>query len=300
MMNPPWLVDHLEEFNQLMVKKRMPHALIISAYEGWGENLLAEQLALRLLGQNPELSIINLAHPDLCMISPDGAETKLDSVREAIRFSHLTPQLAESKVVLLKEAHCLNRSAGNALLKTLEEPPPSTFLILSSCQYEKLLPTIRSRCQRFHIKTDHQAADEWLEGQGIIDTVESDLESGVGPLITFEQAESGDRSVPNILTDIWDAKTPLSFLDEFLDMDPSTLMNYWYRYLVKMVAKYLSLKARSSTALDEILLFEKELLWVRGQLLNSNSANSRLLIGRLISKWYELRDLFETTKKHDS
>ena len=52
MMNPPWLVDHLEEFNQLMVKKRMPHALIISAYEGWGENLLAEQLALRLLGQN--------------------------------------------------------------------------------------------------------------------------------------------------------------------------------------------------------------------------------------------------------
>ena len=62
----------------------------------------------------------------------DGAETKLDSVREAIRFSHLTPQLAESKVVLLKEAHCLNRSAGNALLKTLEEPPPSTFLILSS------------------------------------------------------------------------------------------------------------------------------------------------------------------------
>ena len=300
MLNPPWLVSHLEEFDQLMVKKKMPHALIISANEGWGEDLLAEQLSLRLLGQSLDQNIANLAHPDLCIVLPDGAETKLDSVREAIKFSYLTPQLAESKVVLLKEAHCLNSSAANALLKTLEEPPPATFLILSSCQSEKLLPTIRSRCQRFHVKPDHEIARKWLEKNGILDALQSAREGGIGPLITFKEFESGNPSVHQVLEDIWDTKAPLSFLDLFLEMEPRTLTNYWYRYLVDMVARFVTQDARSSSAIDAILNFEKELLWVRKQLLDSNSANSRLLIGRLISKWYEIGGLLERSKKDNS
>ena len=83
-------------------------------------------------------------------------------------------------------------------------------------------------------------------------------------------------------------------------MEPRTLTNYWYRYLVDMVARFVTQDARSSSAIDAILNFEKELLWVRKQLLDSNSANSRLLIGRLISKWYEIGGLLERSKKDNS
>lgn len=103
------------------------------------------------------------AHPDLHVVAKelsrfsDDAQTrnrKLTSIPVEVLREHLlepahrSAQLGERKVFVLDEAELLNPAGQNVLLKTLEEPPPGTFLILVTSSGERLLPTVRSRCQR--------------------------------------------------------------------------------------------------------------------------------------------------------
>ena len=102
-------------------------------------------------------------HPDLHVVTKelsrfsDDASTrnrKLTSIPVEVLREHLlepahrSPQLGPRKVFVLDEAELLNPAGQNVLLKTLEEPPPGTFLILVTSSGERLLPTVRSRCQR--------------------------------------------------------------------------------------------------------------------------------------------------------
>lgn len=84
-------------------------------------------------------------HPDLHLISSDSPYLSIDKVREIRRKIFLSPSLSDKKVVIFEEASLLTPSAQNALLKTLEEPPLYAILILVAA-FEKLFPTILSRC----------------------------------------------------------------------------------------------------------------------------------------------------------
>jgi DNA polymerase-3 subunit delta' len=91
-------------------------------------------------------------HPDIITIGPLGAAIKIDQIRELHEILALKPYEAQTRVVMIKEAHRMNTAAGNALLKLLEEPPEKTILILIATDTAGLLPTVLSRCQRirFH------------------------------------------------------------------------------------------------------------------------------------------------------
>lgn len=95
-------------------------------------------------------------------------EIKIDAVREAIRWTHTSSSRGRAKVLLLFPADSMNMVASNALLKTLEEPPTGVRLLLVAEDAERLLPTLRSRCQRvaFVGPTPAQAL-AWLEGEGV-------------------------------------------------------------------------------------------------------------------------------------
>ena len=86
-------------------------------------------------------------HPDLHQVQPDGAFIKIDQVRELQRELSLRPFEASRKACIVDGADRLNPAAGNALLKTLEEPPGAALLILLATSADLVLPTIRSRCQ---------------------------------------------------------------------------------------------------------------------------------------------------------
>jgi DNA polymerase-3 subunit delta' len=76
----------------------------------------------------------------------------------------LTPVRGHGKVFIIDEAELIDRTGQNALLKTLEEPPPRTYIILVTCRPDELLPTIHSRCQ--HVRfgpLDPAAMDAWLD-----------------------------------------------------------------------------------------------------------------------------------------
>ena len=86
-------------------------------------------------------------HPDTQIVSPSGAWIRIDQIRELQKRIVYRPLEGVRKVVILREAERMNLEAANCLLKTLEEPPAESVLILLTTNIDALLPTIRSRCQ---------------------------------------------------------------------------------------------------------------------------------------------------------
>ena len=79
-------------------------------------------------------------------------EIPIAEVRSVTNQSHLKPYEGDSRVFIFEDAETMSEEAANALLKTLEEPPPQTLLILLTSQEDRLLPTIKSRCSRIELK----------------------------------------------------------------------------------------------------------------------------------------------------
>src|SRR6185503_11083995 len=105
-------------------------------------------------------------HPDLTRIVPieDSKQLRIEQVRELAEELSLTSHQGGYKVGILSPADSLNRFAANALLKTLEEPPPQTLLILVASQPSRLPPTILSRCQKLRVRAPTRAESlEWLQ-----------------------------------------------------------------------------------------------------------------------------------------
>ncbi len=131
-------------------------------------------------------------HPDLQVLMPetlrrqhewplrddklDGDDTKrkpsrqirIDEARALIDAVQRTSARGRGKVVVIHPAEAMNQQSASALLKTLEEPPPGTRLVLTTADPALLLPTVRSRCQRVALPAPGmQQATAWLEGQGV-------------------------------------------------------------------------------------------------------------------------------------
>ncbi len=96
------------------------------------------------------LKIAAGVHPDIHLVTPEGAYVKVEQIRSLCRRLALKPNEARIRLALIDQAHLMNPEAGNTLLKTLEEPPDSTIFVLTAPQTSDLLPTIVSRCR--HIR----------------------------------------------------------------------------------------------------------------------------------------------------
>lgn len=149
---------------------RLGHSLLLHGddLELLGEAALA--IAERLL--NADGKYPGSAHPDLFMLRPVGKLRMItaEGTRELIAKVQVSAAVAENKVAIIHEADRMNASAANIFLKTLEEPPRSTTLLLLTTHPYALLPTIRSRCLHFRFPTragdEHPPAEGWKEWLG--------------------------------------------------------------------------------------------------------------------------------------
>ena len=89
-------------------------------------------------------------HPDIILIKPSGNFIRIEQIRDLGNIIALKPYEAKMRVVIISDARYMTPGAGNALLKSLEEPPERTIFILTANQLSDLMPTIVSRCQ--HIR----------------------------------------------------------------------------------------------------------------------------------------------------
>ena len=125
----------------LLNQNRLPHALLFCGGMLTEKREFALQVARLLLGNK---WMDDLSHPDLMYQE----STAIDDVREVIAQLHQTAHQGNYKVAIFALAESMPMGAMNALLKTLEEPPPKSILILIT-EFPSLLPlTIRSRCQK--------------------------------------------------------------------------------------------------------------------------------------------------------
>ena len=128
---------------------RMPHALLVAGSVEAGAHRLALGLAEYLNGAVAE-SLDALRHP-MCRVIRPGSKVRsitIDAVRSVEPFLTLRAEAHETKLIIVQEADRLSDDSANAFLKTLEEPPPQTLIILITELPGRLLPTIRSRCIR--------------------------------------------------------------------------------------------------------------------------------------------------------
>jgi DNA polymerase-3 subunit delta' len=149
-------------FAQAVRRNRLAHAYLFTGPPGVGKRLFAQELAKALLCETaaPDrleacdrcpscLQVEAGTQPDCLTASlPEGAhEFPIDDMRELCRRIALKPMGGRGKVVILDDADDLNGPSANCFLKTLEEPPPRSVLILVGSSPERQLPTIVSRCQ---------------------------------------------------------------------------------------------------------------------------------------------------------
>lgn len=119
-------------------------------------------------------------------------EIKIDAVRAAIDWAHTSSGRGRGKVLLFYPADAMNVTSANALLKTLEEPAPGTRLLLCVDDPERLLPTVRSRCQRVRLEPPGLAmAEAWLSKQGAADAAALLRASGGEPLAAKALLDEG-------------------------------------------------------------------------------------------------------------
>ncbi|HIP43438.1 MAG TPA: DNA polymerase III subunit gamma/tau [Aquifex aeolicus] len=137
---------------------RVAHAYLFAGPRGVGKTTIARILAKALNCKNPSegepcgecehcREIDRGIFPDL--IEMDAASNRgIDDIRTLKEAVNYKPIKGKYKVYIIDEAHMLTKEAFNALLKTLEEPPQNTVFVLCTTEYDKILPTILSRCQR--------------------------------------------------------------------------------------------------------------------------------------------------------
>jgi DNA polymerase-3 subunit delta' len=154
----PWLEVTFKQLSARIAADKLHHALLIQGPSGLGKSNFALQFAQLLLCKarqghkvcgHCQSCLLNAAntHPDLHVVESD-KQIGVDQIREAIKKLVSSAHMSGAKVLIIYNAHTMTESSANALLKTLEEPTANTFLLLTTDKPERLLPTIKSRCEK--------------------------------------------------------------------------------------------------------------------------------------------------------
>jgi DNA polymerase-3 subunit delta' len=160
---------------RIKATQRIPNALLFAGPEGVGKKQFALELARSVICHSPnegepcesctaclrsgqtnfptsdkkeDYQSVNFSgHPDLGFIVAHNKNILVDAIRSLENEANYRPSESEGRFFIIDDAHKMNDAASNALLKTLEEPPPTTHIFLVTSKPDSMLSTIRSRCQ---------------------------------------------------------------------------------------------------------------------------------------------------------
>ncbi|NNF15399.1 MAG: DNA polymerase III subunit delta' [Gammaproteobacteria bacterium] len=175
---PVWLDTQWQRLQDGVRDGRLGHAILLTGPQGVGKSILAAELKKLVLCAEHKVPACGHCrscqvaaagnHPDVHILEvlEDKTAILVEQVRELVEALTYTPTYASHKIALIRPAEKMNQNSFNALLKTLEEPPGDTLLVLLSHSASKLPATIISRCQAVHCGVPNAAvAAKWLNEQ---------------------------------------------------------------------------------------------------------------------------------------
>ena len=204
-----WQQSVWDAISRTIGNDHMPHAILLAGPEHCGKYDFARTFAKSLMcdsrDEKTQLAC-NVckschlfeagSHPDFTSVQLAEKKTQIvvDQIRKLNEFVYLSRSYQESRVAIISPVERLNINAANSLLKTLEEPPERTVLLLVSSNPSELIPTIRSRCQVLHLPQPSQTqALEWLETQSLEHPADELLLAASGKPLLATMLDSEDR-----------------------------------------------------------------------------------------------------------
>ncbi|HUX62740.1 DNA polymerase III subunit delta' [Sulfuricella sp.] len=322
----------------MSTKATLPGALLLQGRGGIGKFHLAYTLAQALLCESPlesgepceHCGACNWfkigGHPDFRLLEPEAqsaaaeltgetveqgkaADKKVSQfitvaqIRELADFVNLTTHRNGMRIILVHPAEAMNVHAANALLKTLEEPPPGTLFILVSHQPQRLLPTVRSRCQKINAPLPGRAeALQWLRGQGVAEADACLAQSGYAPLAALRlSTEDYQLKRGQILEQLGAPNRfdPLTLAEQGDKVELAWILNWMQQWVYDLasigMAGQVRYQPESSTEMNrlakavnliELFRFQQELLTAQRAL--HHPLNNRLVLEQLFFSYWQL------------
>ena len=300
MKNFPWIDKKISSIDL----SNLSHALIVEGQEGVGKNQICQYLINGLLNEKNSKNLVkNNSHPDLFCINnetlisyfqredKDKLKNKTKKIpvgfiREAINFVLLKSGLSKNKILFIDGAENLTISSQNALLKTLEEPPQNTYIIIQSNRFKCLNQTIYSRCQLIHFnnlsqdelydwaedilqnKNDKSVIPSYMTPKKVSQLIEDDLFEDLKKLNNYLYALFNKGIDGKVISDVID-----------LNIDFNEKLNY-------IIDFALSISKEGTSNIHPVRLsdFIQELSNFRENLFEINSLNQRYSLHHLLSK----------------
>ena len=311
-------------------RERLPHAFLVHGREGVGQLEFAVAFGQQLLCERPTGEGLACGacqacnwfsrgnHPDFRLVQPDSAtpegedeepapkkdkksnQIRIDQVRALQNFLAVGTHRAGNRVIVLNPADTMNASTQNALLKSLEEPPPATVFLLVTSRPHRLLATIRSRCHALPLPfPDRPAAAAWLAEQGVADAEALLALAGGAPLTAARLAESDPhrrRLIEQMRNPDFDV---IAAAEHCLKVEPSEAVGWLQRWTYDLLSSRLTGAVRYHVAEAGILAklaarpepaalagFLRKLGSARG--MSEHPLNARLFFEDLLFKYRDL------------
>ncbi|HEV2284661.1 MAG TPA: DNA polymerase III subunit [Steroidobacteraceae bacterium] len=253
---PEWIAPQAAALTGAARAGRLPHALLVHEAPGAGGDWLAHYAARLALCQHPAEApcgsctgcrrALAWQHPDLARVAPleDSRQIRIEQLRELSAELALTSHAGGYKVGIVTPADAMNRFAANALLKTLEEPPARTLLVLVATQPSRLPPTVLSRCQRLTVRaptraqavawlTEVRGAGEWEAALAVI---------GEAPMLLFEAdpkpiAQAGAESRETLAAIAAGRADPVAAAERWARNEPALRLRCFENWLTERIRR---------------------------------------------------------------
>lgn len=264
--------EQIKNILQESIKRnKTSHSYLFVGIEGIGKKIVAKEFAKKLLclEENKQESNCKSCiefdsnnHPDFLLLEPEGNVIKIEQIRQLQKRIQEKPIISHKKVYIINDADKMTKEAQNCLLKTLEEPPEFSTIILIGTNENAFLSTIKSRCMILHFqKIEDEKIKQYLSNQleetNITENMLKMFQGSIGKAIKLKDKQELYNKIENIIENL--------NKKDLIDVSNSAEIIYQSKEEIMEILEYMN-----------VLLFEK---------------------AKTNAKWIKVISIVEETKK---